>query len=439
MPAIIDSVVRTLDGFADCSNVMYEGIPVLGEAAAFVLCATHASQEAASAGGDLVSCVHVATSALLQLIRVRLADAQTVRAACQSLTYIVDACRDDSAVRATICESLFGTSSAALAEGEQLPAQVVAADLSNAGIQTLAMWLTGFVYGVAPVVHQMMQSPTTDSIQLSGLRTLCLLHGERFDSDKTDIGALPAVFNCVLTAIQPFPKNIVLQHHACYAMFLIAEMGAAPFCGIRDDVFLKCASAAAESPNFGQDSSNTCCDAVYFKREATQCLTAICCARPIIGPWLRDRGLQKSLANAVRITAKSVWDGKRYTPVEETLRLKLLALTYMLGTPVVILETLRRWGWGKPAVTAAVTDAVVELGRRPMYRSATLEPHDDASAAMASPVQALCVAGCGAELLAAMREHASDADLECKFNLPFGFLESLTNLNPYFGDVKISC
>merc|ERR1719446_327405 len=103
-------------------------------------------------------------------------------------------------------------------------------------------------------------------------------------------------------------------------------------------------------------------NALYLRREATRCIVALCGTCPMLGGWLRQRGLQEPLTDALKSTADSVWYN-RDAEIEETLRLELLALSYVVGPHMAIMESTRRWGQTKPAVARAVADTVVELAR----------------------------------------------------------------------------
>lgn len=227
-----------------------------------------------------------------------------------------------------------------------------------------------------------------------------------------------------------FPENIILQQHACYALCMMAEHGTPVGSQIGEDAFLQCAMAAAEALclvrgrcDGGANPSSY--NALYLRKEATRCIVAICGVQPSLGRWLRDHGMQELLADAFKTTAESVWDGKRDAEAEETLCLELLALSYVMGPPVAIIETLRRWGSAKPAVVRAVADAVVELVRSATHRGSSIAlSTDPAVAAVSAPAQALHAAGCGSELAVAMQAHQGDDDLQGRLNLAVGFVDS---------------
>lgn len=432
MPALIDAVVQMMSGFTDHCDVMYEGVVVLGHAASFVVGANHFDTSAGLGEEErrrLVESAQAAVGALLQLIQARIADAETVKAACESLAQIIEASSPSSPLRSTICRSLFQGDEQGGAGSERLLSRVMAAHVSNDALQTTVMWLTGLVHGVLTVVERMRQHISSFSVQMSGIRTLGLLYGDRIDLEQDDLQALSAAIGAVTAAMAYFKQNIILQQHGCYALGALAEHGGDAASSIAEDVLLQCITAVVEALSLIRGrcdsmSAPASYNALYLRKESTRCLVSICGTWPALGRWLRDRGLQEVLADALTSTAESVWDGSRDKEAEETLRLELLALSYVLGPPVAILEPLHRWGSSKPAVARAAADAVVELARKSPCNAASLDTSDAVSASVALPVQALHAAGCGAKLLGALEAHVADEDLVGRIHLAVGFVMS---------------
>mmetsp|Transcript_29201 Transcript_29201/g.93691 ORF Transcript_29201/g.93691 Transcript_29201/m.93691 type:complete len:710 (+) Transcript_29201:159-2288(+) len=417
MPAVVAAVVHAMDMFSERFDVLYEAMAVLGHVAVFVL----GSSAGASVRQQLLPCVEVAVKALLHVMVTRSSDACSVQSACVALAGIIESCPEASPVRASIRAALLGGSG----EGEHLLAKIIAAHVSNDSLQMALMWLNGIVVGVGPILQQMAQHSASHAVQLPAIRTLALLYGERIELEAADLASLPAALQSVLAAMRRFPENIVLQQHACYSLCAMTEHVADVPGSVSDEALSQCAVAAVEALRLvrgrcdgRQDSASY--NALYLRKEGTRCIVAVCAMRPSLGRWLRESGLQDVLADALRSTADSVWDGRRDPEAEETLRLELLALSYVLGPPA-ILEALRRWGVVKPAVVRAAADAVVDLARGAMNRKLSDTP-DPEMVAFAAPVQALIAAGCGAEFLAVMQVHAADEDLQSRIHLAVGFV-----------------
>jgi len=254
-------------------------------------------------------------------------------------------------------------------------------------------------------------------VQLPAIKTLSWLYSERIELEVGDAEALRSALWAVVKAMEHFPDNIILQQHGCYALCAMVEHSADPRTGLNEEAFTAVTMAVAEALRLvkgrcdsRRDSSSY--NALYLRKEATRCIEVLCRVRPELVHWFRDQGLQEVLADALQTTASGVWDGRRDLEAEETLRLELLALSHVLGPPP-ILESLRRWGIQKPAVVRAAADAVADLARDSAQRPDSSTP---------KPVEALSAAGCAAELLAAMRVHASDEDLQGRLHLAVGFL-----------------
>merc|ERR1712008_463893 len=235
------------------------------------------------------------------------------------------------------------------------------------------------------------------------------LYSDRIDLSTADVEALTYGLGSVVAAMARFPENIILQQHACYTMYAMADQSPDVCSQINEETFLQCLAATAKSLDLvrgrcdGGDRPGNY-NALYLRKEAMRCIVGICAVRASLGQWLQSQGVHNILTDALRSTADGLWDGQRDTEVEETLCSEILAVCYALAAPVVILESLRRWGLSKPAVARAVADAVVELARR------------DVS------MQALHAAGCGSELLLAMQAHAADEDLQGRIHLAVGFM-----------------
>jgi len=230
-----------------------------------------------------------------------------------------------------------------------------------------------------------------------------------------------------------FPENIILQQQGCYALCTMVEHAADAANIVSEESFMLCLTAAAQALRLVRGRCDSRGDpasynALYLRKESTRCIVTVCGARPLLSQWLREQKVQELLADALRSTAESVRDGLRDAEAEETLCLELLALSYVLGPPTAILESLRRWGYVKPAVVRAVADAVVALARGALSRGvvslsdAFLGTSDPAALAVSAPLQALHAAGCRAELLEAMRAHAADEDLQGRLHLAVGFV-----------------
>mmetsp|Transcript_110220 Transcript_110220/g.212368 ORF Transcript_110220/g.212368 Transcript_110220/m.212368 type:complete len:764 (-) Transcript_110220:35-2326(-) len=431
MPPLIDAVVHAMGMFSERYDVLYESTVVLGHAGSFVVWGAQNAAESA-ARQQLLASALAAVKALVELINFRFADASTVKASCEALGQIADCCHEDSPVRELICTGLFSRDGSA--DGEWLLSRVSAAHMSNERLQMTVMWITGIVHGAALVVRQMLQHASSVAIQLPAIRTLGLLYGERIEVSRADEECLPDALRAVVAAMTMLSDNIILQQNACYALGAMAEHDSGGRLG--DEAFVQCAAAAVESLRSvrgrGDGGGNAASyNALYLRKEATRCIGTLCGVRPSLGPWLRERGLQELLADTLRSTADSVWDGHRDAEAEETLRLELLALSYVLGPSAAILETLRRWGSAKPAVARAAADAVVELARCAATRQgsslpvgAAREVAAQSDAAASTPVQALRAAGCGVELFAVMQSHSADDDLQGRLHLAMGFVGS---------------
>mmetsp|Transcript_133663 Transcript_133663/g.333572 ORF Transcript_133663/g.333572 Transcript_133663/m.333572 type:complete len:776 (-) Transcript_133663:222-2549(-) len=440
MPAVVDAVVHAMGMYSERYDVIYEATGVLGRVAAFVL----GSSCTASVRQGLFPSVQLAVNTLLHLMRVRMADAYSVQAACEALVEVVEACDEHSPVRSSIRESLLsqdpsggsgGGGGAGGAGGEgarNLLAEITAAHVSNDNLQLTVMWLNGIVLGARTVLQQMVQHSASHAVQLPAIKTLSRLYGDRIEVDCPDLECLPDALRAVTAAMANFPENIILQQHACYALCTIAEHSGETRCWPGDELFTHSVIAAAGALRLVQGRCDgrrdpSSYNALYLRKEATRCIVSMCAARPSLSKWLRDQGLQEVLADALKSTADSVWDGRRDAEAEETLRLELLALSYVLGPPTAILESLRRWGAVKPAVARAAADAVVDLARGAMSRGGQQQQQPDPStdpeiAAVIAPVQALNAAGCGAELMNAMQAHAADEDLQGRLHLAVGFM-----------------
>ena len=114
--------------------------------------------------------VQVAAPAHLQLIPVRLSNANSVKAACQAFVGIIEACPEASQIRSSLCRSLFEH---ALCHGSgcervQLPSSALAFHSSNRKWQPWSLDLTKFLYGVAAVVQQMLQLRTVARFGVCG-------------------------------------------------------------------------------------------------------------------------------------------------------------------------------------------------------------------------------------------------------------------------------
>ncbi|CAK0891039.1 unnamed protein product, partial [Prorocentrum cordatum] len=365
MPALIGAVVHTMEAFPDRDDVHYAATVVLGHAAAFAVSAAPAAGPSACGERELLECVGRAVQALLQLIRLRLANAETVKAACQGLAEIVDVCHRGSQVRATIQQALLGKE-----EGhpEPLLSVVMRAHVSNPALQTTAMWVNGVMLGAAPVVQQMRDHMASQEIQMSGVRTLGMLYYDWIEPDPGEAGTLAAAVDAVVAAMGAFPENLVLQQHACFALHTIAEQDAGVG-ALGHDHLQRCVGAITEALGLvrglcdGDRRNPSSYNALFLRKEATRCIVALCRVRPSLGLWLRQRGVHSVLADALQSTADATWPGWRDMESEETLCVELLALCYVLGPGEVIAGALRHYGAERPAVVRAAADAVVELAR----------------------------------------------------------------------------
>jgi len=362
-------------------------------------------------------------------MRVRMADAYSVQAACEALVEVIEACDEGSPVRASIRGSLLSQDPSAGGQpGEHLLAKITSAHVSNDGLQLTVMWLNGILLGARTVLQQMVQHSASHAVQLPAIKTLCLLYGDRLELDTADLECLPDALRTVTTTMANFPENIILQQNACYALCTIAEHSGETRALASDELFTHGVMAAAGALRLVQGRCDgrhdpSSYNALYLRKEATRCIVSMCAARPFLSKCLRNQGLQEALADALKSTADSVWDGQRDAEAEETLTLELLALSYVLGPQTPILEALRRWGAVKPAVARAVADAIVDLARGAMSQGRQADSSTDPEiAAVIAPVQALHAAGCGAELVNAMRFHAADEDLQGRLHLAVGFM-----------------
>eukprot|EP00931_Biecheleriopsis_adriatica_P063603 TRINITY_DN38551_c0_g1_i1.p1 TRINITY_DN38551_c0_g1~~TRINITY_DN38551_c0_g1_i1.p1 ORF type:complete len:755 (+),score=138.08 TRINITY_DN38551_c0_g1_i1:37-2265(+) len=420
MPAVIDAVVQTMEKFPEHDAIHYEGTIVLGHAGAFVVGGPHASSAFHCDNTDvLITGVRIALQALVQLIRVRLADAETVKAACQAIAEIAEACQPDSLVRTTIVQSLLGKEDG---QTEPLLSIVTSTHLSHHALQTTAMWINGIMFGAAPVVHKMREHLGSHEVQLSGVRTLGLLYHDWVDLNERDAETLVLACSAVIAAMAKFPQDLVIQQHACWALYAVYERDVRVGKLLGQDISRQSVGAAAEALRLVHSkrenhSSSDSYSALHVRKEATRCITAVCRTDPSLGLWLRERQLHSIMTETLQSTAEGARDGggKRTREVEEMLCLELLALSYILGPGTVLAETLRRWGASKLAVVCAVADAVVEIARR-----------ESSLAASVAPLQALREAGCSAELRAAMKAHSADEDLQSRVELAVGFLECQT-------------
>lgn len=425
MPDIIEAVLSGMEAFSERYDVLYEGTIVLGRVGGFVV-ATGGSGEL---GQKLLASTEKAVIALVRLIEWRLADSNSVYAAMEALAQIADAAGEESPVRLGVRNQLFTPGPG---QSEHLVARIVAAHLSNDQLQAAVMWLTGMVNGIKPVLQQMLHHVERAEVQLPAIKTLSWLYTERIELEPSDLELIPSAMQGVMAAMARFHEHLILQQHGCYALTAIVEHSSELGTTLCEEAYAKVALTAKDALRFVRGRSDGRRDpasynALYLRKEATRCIVTVCAARPILSRLLREHGLHEDLADALKSTAEAVWDDKRDAEAEETLRLELLALSYVLGPQTAILEPLRRWGGRKPAVVRAAADAVVDLARGSYKLHANGQVHDasdPAAAALGAPVQALCAAGCGQELIAAMQAHASDEDLQGRLHLAVGFMNA---------------
>lgn len=445
LPALISAIIHLMNMFSDRVDVILEGTGMLGHAAGFAVATAADPGLLPESRRRLLVSAQEASSAMLQLARARMGDARVAQRACDGLAEVLENCRDDSPVRGLICQALFGQGSGATGSpgGEELLNRLSAAHVSHEKLQASLMQIVGAALGVVSVVRLMRLHCSSHAVQLPAIRTLGLLYGERIELSSSDMECVPEAICAVIDAMVTFKDNLILQQHACYALGAVAEHTTDPRCTGSEMLLQKAVGAATEALDLVRGCCDSRCDsasynALYLRKEATRCIAALCAVQPSLGLWLRELGVQEVLIDAFKSTADGVWDGRRDTEAEDTLRLELLALSYVLG-PLAVLESLRRWGPTKPAVARAVADTVVELARSAMSRRASAnvaaggaaqaagraaEADPAAWAALATPVQVLHAAGCGAELQAAMQAHAADEDLQGRLHLAVGFIET---------------
>eukprot|EP00927_Polykrikos_kofoidii_P086523 TRINITY_DN9722_c0_g2_i1.p1 TRINITY_DN9722_c0_g2~~TRINITY_DN9722_c0_g2_i1.p1 ORF type:complete len:736 (+),score=111.51 TRINITY_DN9722_c0_g2_i1:130-2337(+) len=405
IPGIIDAVVHTMGRFPERLDVLYESTTVLTNSSVFAL------SELPTAGLEresLTESINVATRALIQLLHLWIADASTAIAACESLAQILETCQDDSLVRQYICDSLLGDVNN---PGDHLLSRLAVAHESDHHLQTSVMWIFGVARGVPQVVTHMLEHSTSHSSQMPAIKTLGKMY-ERIELKAEDAKVLPDALRAVVAAMARFPDDMILQQYACYALCTFAEHGRDEQSQIGDDAFIQCVAAAAHALRLVQGSGDSGChNALYLRREAARCVATVLSTRPVLGRWLQDNGLHELLVGALESTADDVKNVSRDSNAEETLRLELVALSYVLDPSEAILVPLRRWG-SKPAVARAVADAVVELVRR------------DRSSATGAFANRLRAAGGGEALMAAMRIHREDEDIQTRIHLAIGFIKT---------------
>lgn len=424
MPDIIDAVLHAMRYHSERYDVLFECTVVLGHVTSFMVAACNGP----AAPPELLQSAASSVDALVQLMNFRLADANSVYAALEAVAQIADACHQDSPVRASIRSRLFEAQAAAggAAASEPLISRIVAAHQSNDHLLAAVMWVTGNVVGVSAVLQHMVQCSASPAAQLPAIKTLSWLYSDRIELEVGEVDALPNALRAVIAAMTRFSENIILQQHGCYALCAMVE-----HCnGFDESSFTTVAVAATEAlklvhghyDGLGDSSSY---NALYLRKEATRCIAVLCMVCPKLSRWLRDRGMHDILADALRSTADGVWDGRRDPDAEETLKLELLALSYVLGPQTAVIESLRRWGRVKPAIVRAAADAVVDLARSTTRIKCQLSAEDAADptlASLAKPREALIAAGCGAELIAMMQAHGSDEDLQGRLQLACGFM-----------------